>query len=130
APSTTSGPSSIETTEGGGGETISFAEQGGIDYGVTAPASFVKPAEGHYHEIYDFYLFTNNHKHKMDHTHVIPAHDHEIRFGIFEGPSATAIGLLVDGNNVGGARVSETNLDLVDFLEVDDEGKIKRGQWH
>lgn len=90
--------------------------------------SYSDEHDGHIH-------FVDDHEHYMrliPHTHDIelPDHTHDIEFGIYEGPTASAVGLVVDGNNVGGPGVSETNIDLVDYLELDDEGKIKRGQWH
>jgi len=70
------------------------------------------------------------HTHDMPHTHQIPAHTHGIEHGIYEGPTPTGVTLRVDGNEVPGAGVSGSNVDLVPFLEKDDEGKIKRGAWH
>jgi phage minor structural protein len=133
APATTSGPSSKTTTASGGGETSSPG------YWTLIPpqpliGDFMMPAgdDNHVHAMYSVsHVHTTDvHVHNMDHTHVIPPHTHEIQFGIYEGPTATSVYLLVDDNIVGGGDVVETNLDLVDYLELDDEGKIKRGQWH
>lgn len=65
-----------------------------------------------------------------DHTHGIPSHTHEIEYGIFEGPMHTAVTVSVDGNIISGLGINESEVDLIPYLSVDAEGKIKRGQWH
>lgn len=94
-------------------------------------------AGGHRHVLADV-----NHSHSVtipahnhtviipEHSHGIPAHTHEIEHGIFEGPTPTAILIRVDEVAVPGTATSGNNIDLVPFLEKDEEGKIKRGVWH
>ncbi|MNC54618.1 hypothetical protein D3C75_1041090 [compost metagenome] len=88
--------------------------------------------DGHAHGIVPHYHVFNipAHSHEMPHTHIIPEHTHEIEYGIFSGPSPTAVGILVDGNLVPGSSTSSNELDLSSYLSKDEEGKIKRGQWH
>lgn len=131
APAVSSGPSSISTTEAGGGafETTDLQiMRPGLSEDYTASAGdppHVHTLRNHAHEV-----DLPAHTHKMDHTHEIPAHDHEIEYGIYEGPTPTAIGVLVDGNLVPGSSIDANELDLLPYLGKDDSGKINRGQWH
>lgn len=89
----------------------------------------------HYHEMPHFHTIPSHshempHTHSMPHTHEIPSHTHEIEFGIYEGPVASAITLRVDGEMIPEVGTSETNIDLTNYLSVDEEGKIQRGQFH
>ena len=59
----------------------------------------------------------------------LPDHGHEIEFGIFEGPTPTAVTVKVDGNEIPDAPLSAEALDIVDYLKKDESGKIVRG-WH
>ncbi|QJD87905.1 hypothetical protein HH215_00040 [Cohnella herbarum] len=89
---------------------------------------------GYHYHLNDIPAHTHgmDHTHNMPHTHTInlPNHTHNIQFGIYEGPIPTAMGLLVDGNNVPGSAISANELDLLPYLSKDGEGKIIRGQWH
>ncbi|MNX83961.1 Prophage endopeptidase tail [compost metagenome] len=71
------------------------------------------------------------HKHEMDHTHTIniPAHVHEIEYGIYQGPTPTEVSVTVDGNMVAGTEVNIDELDIIPHLSKDDSGKVQRG-WH
>jgi len=66
-----------------------------------------------------------------DHTHdiVLPNHVHNIEYGIYEGPTPTAVTVKVDGNVIPNAGLSETELDILQFMKKDNYGKIERG-WH
>jgi len=65
------------------------------------------------------------------HTHgiTLPDHTHAIEHGIFQGPTATAVTVRVDGNVVPGLGVSVTDVDIIPYLSKDGSGKIQRG-WH
>lgn len=68
-----------------------------------------------------------------DHTHdvTIEDHTHEIIHGIFEGGTASSIRIVVDGTQVPDfAAASVDELDIVEWLEKDEEGRITRGTWH
>jgi len=61
----------------------------------------------------------------------IDAHTHGTIYGIFEGEKAGSITIKVDGTaipNVSGTSADE--LDIVAYLEKDEEGRIRRGAWH
>ena len=65
------------------------------------------------------------------HTVTIDAHTHGTIYGIFEGEKAGSITIKVDGTaipNVSGTSADE--LDIVAYLEKDEEGRIRRGAWH
>lgn len=148
---TTTGPSSTETTEGGGGFSNWFSEVGAINFAnpLLGEYSFIMGAgthnhngevtnDGfHVHRIYDFkvnippHAHEMPHTHDMPHTHVIPSHTHGIEFGIYSGPQASSVTVKVDGNVVPGVTGSSANnIDLAAYLTKDDEGKIRRGQFH
>mgnify|MGYP002620011198 CR=1 FL=1 len=69
------------------------------------------------------------HTHGMDHTHQIPSHTHGIEFGIYEGPTPTAVTVTVDGNAVTGLGTSAQEIDIIPYLAKDGSGKIQRGRW-
>jgi hypothetical protein len=71
-----------------------------------------------------------DHTHDMPHTHSIPAHTHDIEYGIFEGPTPTAVTVKVDGNVVPGLGTSADEVDIIPYLAKDSGGKIQRGTWH
>jgi len=71
-----------------------------------------------------------DHTHGMDHTHTIPAHTHDIEYGIFEGPTPTAVTVRVDGNVVPGLGTSAEEVDIIPYLAKDTGGRIQRGTWH
>lgn len=66
------------------------------------------------------------------HSHfvVIPPHTHDIEYGIFNGPTPTAVTVKVDGQMVPGLGTSAQDIDIVDYLEKDERGRVKRGAWH
>lgn len=64
-----------------------------------------------------------------NHTVTVPEHSHNITYGIYEGPSPTALTLRVDGNIVTGSATSGSK-DITNYLAKDGEGKITRGVWH
>jgi phage minor structural protein len=108
----------------------------------------------HFHTIFDFRLNFDvpNHTHAVstpDHTHSInipnhthginipshthsvsiPNHTHQIQYGIFQGPTPTALTLQVDNNLVSGAQTFANDIDIVPYLSKDSGGRIIRG-WH
>ena len=68
---------------------------------------------------------SGDHMHSLD----IPSHTHDLQHGIFEGPTPTAVTVKVDGNIIPGLGTSETNIDIIPYLQKDGSGKIQRG-WH
>ena len=65
-----------------------------------------------------------------DHDLTLPVHIHDIDYGIYTGPTPTAVIVNVDGNVISGLGTSETDVDIVPYLAKDGEGKITRGTWH
>ncbi len=59
----------------------------------------------------------------------IPAHTHDIEFGIFELPETpTSVTITVDGKSVPVTATSRENFDLIPYL-TDANGMIPRGKW-
>jgi phage minor structural protein len=75
------------------------------------------------------------HSHTVDipsHTHdlTLPDHTHEIEFGIFEmSESASSVIIEVDGNVLPINSTSGDEIDLIPYLDLDEEGKIRRGEY-
>jgi len=86
-------------------------------------------AYGHAHGM-DHTHNIEGHSHGMEHTHTTPDHTHDIDYGIYLGPTPTAVTVKVDGNTILGLGISETDVDIVPYLAKDAEGKITRGTWH
>ncbi|MBB6692322.1 hypothetical protein H7B90_13000 [Cohnella xylanilytica] len=108
------GGSKVRGMATGGGGAVMTTSDGAT---VTLP--------NHEHDVY-------SHAHFIDHEHTLnlPPHVHPLEYGIYEGPTPTAVTLKVDGNTVPGVGTSESDLDLIPYLAKDAEGKIQRGQWH
>lgn len=95
---------------------------------------------GHSHDVvlYDHShaVTIYNHSHDVtiyDHTHdvKINPHTHEMVYGIYEGTTASKITIRVDGVAVPGHTAANVDeLDIVQWLEKDEEGRILRGAWH
>lgn len=96
---------------------------------VTIPAQDIAiPAHSHVFE-------TPSHTHSVNipaHTHdlTLADHTHEIVYGIYEGDTASSVTLKVDGNVVPASALTDSEMDIVAYLEKDDDGKITRGTWH
>lgn len=65
------------------------------------------------------------HKHNFS----IPDHTHAIEYGIYKGTTADSVSLVVDGTTLEQTFASIDDIDLIPYLNADDEGKITRG-WH
>ena len=63
-----------------------------------------------------------------NHTVSIPSHTHQLEHGIYEGGTAGAYVVQVDGQTVPVTTPGE--FDALPYLAKDDQGKIKRGAWH
>jgi len=90
--------------------------------------------DGHTHDIPPHSHFIS-HEHLITipnhvHTVTLPNHTHGIDYGIFSGPTPTAVTVKVDGNEVTGLGVSADEVDIVPYLDKDDSGRIRRGAWH
>jgi phage minor structural protein len=67
-----------------------------------------------------------SHKHDI----TLPNHDHSIEYGIFRGPTPTAVTVEVDGNIVPGLGIDETAVNIIPYLNKDDGGRVSRGSFH
>lgn len=83
------------------------------------------------------------HLHKMKHYHVVrvsfdlpkltvqlAAHTHPIEYGIYEGGTASAPAVSVDGNAVPSSVLQGGEFDAAGYLSRDADGRIERGAWH
>lgn len=65
------------------------------------------------------------------HTVSIPDHEHELRYGVYEGARASSITLVVDGEAVPAeAMGTDRELDVSAYLRKNDDGRVTRGAWH
>lgn len=76
-----------------------------------------------------------SHRHTVSiptHTHSLnlPSHTHGLTYGIFEGSTASAVTIRVDGSPVPASAVQGGEVDLVPYMSKDERGKITRGTWH
>lgn len=100
-----------------------------VSFLVTIPPIKVDiPAHSHVFE-------TSSHTHNVSipaHTHdlTLADHTHEMVYGIYEGDTASSVTLRVDGNVVPVSELVASEMDIVAYLDKDDDGKIARGTWH
>ena len=88
-----------------------------------------------------------SHRHHYNHVHRvpiilqlpalkvrIPAHSHDLAYGVYEGSTATSVQVLVDGQPVSAAALQGSggnfSLDAAPYLRRDAQGRITRGSWH
>ena len=89
------------------------------------------PSGAHYHEAHSHSIDIDPHKHKID----IEPHTHDMKPGIFEGDTAEAFTVQVDGNDVldeyGNIKQFGAQFDvtITDELTKNSGGDIVRG-WH
>lgn len=137
----TSGSSSKSTTDGGGNHRHQMMEYMGTvgettynntqaydflcgDSSGGSGATFYIKSPGGYRDLYTRGA-SGTHAHGMDHNHsvTIPAHDHDLEYGIFESTSPTGVTVGVNGVTVGGPyNIDQNNIDITSNLIV--------GQWN
>ena len=60
----------------------------------------------------------------------IPAHTHDIQYGIYEDSDvADRVKITVDGNTIPGTDTSKERFNIVEYLSKSTDGTINRG-WH
>ncbi len=72
------------------------------------------------------------HTHSLpSHSHGItmPSHSHDMVFGIYEGDTASSATIKVDGHTMPNP-LEWDEVDIVNYLDKDDTGKILRDTWH
>lgn len=97
-----------------------FDHSHAVDVSVTVPAMSLELAPHRHRVSFD------PHSHQV----YIPDHTHKPVYGIFEGGTAQAVALRVDGADVPAEAVQNGQVDLVPYLSKDERGKIRRGVWH
>lgn len=84
-----------------------------------------------------------NHSHSVEipeHNHVveIPSHKHtvtfgdhthDLEFGIYQGETANAVTIKIDGNSLPTVEEGK-DINIVPYMSVDSSGKINRNTWH
>jgi phage minor structural protein len=113
-------PSGTQLSVVGGGS-VTWVESGYHTHSLDADHRHDVTIPGHNHTVN-----IPPHAHGL----TLPNHTHEIEFGIYEGPTPTAVTVKVDGTTVPGLGTSESDVDLVDYLAKDDSGRITRGTFH
>jgi phage minor structural protein len=74
----------------------------------------------------------SDHQHSVDdHSHTVSDHQHSVLHGIYElGTLPTGVTVTVDGNEVTGLGLNETNVNIVPYLSKDSSGRIERNKNH
>lgn len=122
----------IIEVQGSGGDIYTAGSSGSHSHSVTTPA--------HTHNVnipaHTHSVSVPAHTHNVSipaHTHdiTLPNHTHQIDYGIFElSETASGVIIKVDGNRLPDAGTSGKRLNLVDYLNKNDEGMIQKGTWH
>ena len=91
------------------------------------------PSGAHTHGEHSHTVKIPKHYHDIDipdhnHSITIPGHTHQYQHGIYTGPTASRLTILVDGNTVG-IWQNLDNVNLVPYLSKNSDGTITRG-WH
>jgi phage minor structural protein len=150
-----SGGASTQTSSSGGAATVSSSN---VDFnGVTLRTGVpiggeLAPYEMHEHYVtlvdnqlqHTHTVNTPAHTHSVNtpaHTHTVNTpshshdfelqdHEHELEFGIYEmGVTATSVKIEVDGNILPETSTSGDEIDLVPYLDLDENGRIRRGSY-
>jgi phage minor structural protein len=150
-----SGGASTQTSSSGGAATVSSSN---VDFnGVTLRTGVpiggeLAPYEMHEHYVtlvdnqlqHTHTVNTPAHTHTVNtpaHTHTVNTpnhthefelqdHEHELEFGIYEmGVTATSVKIEVDGNILPETSTSGDEIDLVPYLDLDENGRIRRGSY-
>ena len=66
-----------------------------------------------------------NHSHGIN----IPSHTHELQFGIYQGSTASAVTIKIDGKAIPVSSPGQ-DINIIPFLSVDSGGKVQRNTWH
>ena len=73
------------------------------------------------------------HSHKIDipahsHSFSLPNHTHDLEYGIYKGPSGSTMTVYLDDTLVGTYSGSITDVNLINYMSKNANGKIMRGQ--
>ncbi len=67
------------------------------------------------------------------HTHsvTIPAHTHDIEYGIYTGSRASKVTIKVDGQEIPAEAIGEEKeFDIAKYMAANADGRVTRGTWH
>jgi phage minor structural protein len=98
---------------------VTTTETGSAHSHTVSATTASSPGSAHTH--------TMPHTHSIGHSHTIGIHSHDITYGIYSGPTPTAVTVAVDGNTVPGLGLNETEVSILPYLDRDAGGKITRG---
>ena len=137
-----------QTTSSGGGQTSSSTAlessnvlpsettgQAVHNHGISRNARLATTSDGKTVDGYETFVWSGVHTHPghthtvQNHTHTVQDHTHAIEFGIYEGQHASKATIKVDGKEIP-APSSYSDIDIVEYLETDTSGKIRRNAWH
>lgn len=113
---------------GGGGHATVSSEEKLVSSGTSGAVG----ATGTNQSLYG----TTNHYHNLIRVNLpaiemtLPSHTHPTALGIYEGETASAVAIEVDGTAVPSAAISGGEFDACAYLSKDGRGKIRRGAWH
>ena len=81
----------------------------------------------HSHEIPALSFTLSPHSHSVE----IPAHTHEMQYGVYEGKRAGSVTIKVDGEALADdVDLSGREIDVAPYLKKNDDGKVRRSAWH
>lgn len=154
--STASGGGSVQTSSSGGGTTATTTDKSFVSLSLSSgtPLNSVGTENWgyHVHEVqlpgsyftHNHSISIGNHNHSVNvpaHVHAfeipnhlhdieIPPHVHPLEYGIFEyDKMPTKLTIKVDGNTLPITSLSGKNVDLIPYLDKDEDGRVIRG-WH
>lgn len=109
-------------------EVVGYADW--VPSGAHTHPAHTHKLSAHTHEVDDHTHTVSAHTHTVsNHTHTVQDHTHAIEFGIYEGQRASKATIKVDGKEIP-APSSYSDIDIVEYLEMDTSGKIRRNAWH
>lgn len=96
---------------------------GSASPGLNSGGSHTHELYDHYHEVHVGFTIP-----ALDVT--IPSHSHGISYGIYEGGTAQSVTIKVDGNDVPASALTGSEVDVISYMDKDQDGRITRGTWH
>lgn len=113
-----------------GGTGLATTDEGAVWFSPSGGHSHLMPSHGHEVSISG----EDSHYHRIEirpHEHDLRLkdHTHELEFGIYQGETASAVSIKVDGEAIPQTNPDE-DVDIIKYLSVDSSGKIQRNTWH
>lgn len=123
----------VTSTSGGNGSTT--ISSGSVTSGSSYTYTGMQVGDafpGHVHVMTHEHTVPG-HTHTLEsHTHEVnmPSHSHGISYGIYEGGKADNVTIKVDDTEIPAEALENDEMDIVQYLSKDVNGKIRRGTWH